>query len=44
MFGSFHGLIPRYLDMTTVSPLKLTDIGWPGRFYRPATNGAVAEV
>lgn len=43
MFGSFHGLIPRFSDVTT-GILFRTDIGWPGKFCRLPARGAVAGV
>lgn len=43
MFGSFHGLIPRYSDVTT-GILFRTDRGWPGKFFGLSASSAVAGV
>lgn len=43
MFGSFHGLIPIYAEVTT-GILFRTDIGWPGKFFRLSASSAVAGV
>lgn len=43
MFGSFHGLIPRFSDVTT-GILFRTDIDWPGKFCGLPECSAVAGV